>query len=275
MLSPTQENLEYFLPKGPLHNDRLTVSSIKLYADGALGSRGALLIEPYADDITNSGLQMESAEYYDSVCQLAYNNGFQVNTHAIGDQANRLVLDTYGKVLQTKNNLRWRIEHAQIVHPADMDKFERYSIIPSIQSTHCTSDMDWADERLGKERIATAYPYHELLLQNGWLVNGTDFPIEDIRPLYTFYASISRKHLNGEPKAGFQMENALSRKESLYSITIWPAMGSFDEHKKGSIETGKEADFVMLDKDIMEIPEKEMTKVRAMGTWVNGELTFE
>ncbi len=274
MLSPTQENLEYFLPKGPLHNDRLTVSSIKLYADGALGSRGALLIEPYADDVTNSGLQMEPVEYYDSVCQLAYDNGFQVNTHAIGDQANRLVLDTYGKVLQTKNDLRWRIEHAQIVHPADMDKFERYSIIPSIQSTHCTSDMDWADERLGKDRIENAYPYHELLQQNGWLINGTDFPIEDISPLYTFYASVSRKHLNGEPKDGFQMENALSRKESLNSITLWPAMGSFDEHKKGSIEPGKEADFIMLDKDIMEVTEIQIPQVNVQETWLSGEKVY-
>jgi len=177
MLSPTSENLEYFLPKGPLHQPGLTVSSVKLYADGALGSRGALMIEPYADDPNNFGLQMESNDYYDSICQLAYDNGFQVNTHAIGDGANRLLLDIYGRILKGTNDRRWRIEHAQVVHPDDMNKFGQYSIIPSIQSTHCTSDMDWADERLGADRIKTAYVYHELLKQNGWLVNGTIFPL--------------------------------------------------------------------------------------------------
>ncbi len=274
MLSPTSENLEYFLPKGPLHQPGLTVSSVKLYADGALGSRGALMIEPYADDPNNFGLQMESNDYYDSICQLAYDNGFQVNTHAIGDGANRLVLDIYGRILKGTNDRRWRIEHAQVVHPDDMNKFGQYSIIPSIQSTHCTSDMDWADERLGADRIKTAYAYHELLKQNGWLVNGTDFPIEDISPLFTFYSSVSRKHQNGEPAVGFQMENALSRKETLYSITLWPAMGSFDEKQKGSIEAGKQADFVMLDADIMQVPENELYKVKVLETWVDGERVY-
>ncbi len=274
MLSPTAENLEYFLPQGPLHQPKLTVSSVKLYVDGALGSRGALLIEPYADDPGNHGLQMEPNAYYDSICQLAYDNGFQVNTHAIGDGGNRLVLDTYGRILKGTNDRRWRIEHAQVVHPDDMKKFGQYSIIPSIQSTHCTSDMDWADERLGADRIKTAYAYHELLMQNGWLVNGTDFPIEDISPLFTFYSSVSRKHQNGEPAGGFQMENALSRKETLCSITLWPARGSFDEHNKGSIEAGKQADFVILDADIMQVPENELYKVKVLETWVDGERVY-
>ncbi|OFY49582.1 MAG: amidohydrolase [Bacteroidetes bacterium GWF2_41_31] len=275
MLSPTKENLDYFFPKGPLHEDRLTVSGVKLYADGALGSRGALLLKPYSDDPGNPGLQMEPASYYDSLCRLAYENGFQVNTHAIGDSANRLVLDVYGAILKGKNDLRWRIEHAQIVNADDMHKFGKFSVIPSIQSTHCTSDMDWADERVGPDRIKEAYPYKQLLEENGWLVNGTDFPIEVINPLYTFYAAVTRKHLDGTPDAGFQMENALTRKEALYSITLWPARGSFDEDRKGSIEAGKDADFVMLDHDVMTIEEQDITGISVKGTWINGKKVFE
>jgi len=275
MLSPTKENLDYFFPKGPLHEDRLTVSSVKLYADGALGSRGALLLKPYSDDPENSGLQMEPTSYYDSLCRLAYENGFQVNTHAIGDLANRLALDVYGAILEGKNDRRWRIEHAQIVNTEDLHKFGKFSVIPSIQSTHCTSDMDWADERLGPDRIKEAYPAKQLLEENGWLVNGTDFPIEDINPLYTFYAAVSRKHPDGTPGGGFQMENGLTRKEALYSITLWPARGSFDEVRKGSIEAGKDADFVMLDHDVMTIEEQDITGISVTGTWINGQRVFE
>ena len=275
MLSPAKENLDYFFPKGPLHEDRLTVSSVKLYADGALGSRGALLLYPYSDDPGNSGLQMEPASYYDSLCRLAYENGFQVNTHAIGDSANRLVMDIYGSILKGKNDLRWRIEHAQIVNADDMHKFGKFSVIPSIQSTHCTSDMDWADERVGPDRIKEAYPTKQLLEENGWLVNGTDFPIEDINPLYTFYSAVTRKHLDGTPDGGFQMENALTRQEALYSITLWPARGSFDEDRKGSIKAGKDADFVMLDHDMMTIDEQDITGISVTGTWINGQRVFE
>ena len=275
MLSPAKENLDYFFPKGPLHEDRLTVSSVKLYADGALGSRGALLLYPYSDDPGNSGLQMEPASYYDSLCRLAFESGFQVNTHAIGDSANRLVLDIYGSVLKGKNDLRWRIEHAQIVNADDMHKFGKFSVIPSIQSTHCTSDMDWADERVGPDRIKEAYPTKQLLEENGWLVNGTDFPIEDINPLYTFYSAVTRKHLDGTPDGGFQMENALTRQEALYSITLWPARGSFDEDRKGSIKAGKDADFVMLDHDMMTIDEQDITGISVTGTWINGQRVFE
>ena len=275
MLSPAKENLDYFFPKGPLHEDRLTVSSVKLYADGALGSRGALLLYPYSDDPGNSGLQMEPTSYYDSLCRLAFESGFQVNTHAIGDSANRLALDVYGAILKEKNDLRWRIEHAQIVNTEDMHKFGKFSVIPSIQSTHCTSDMDWADERVGPDRIKEAYPTKQLLEENGWLVNGTDFPIEDINPLYTFYSAVTRKHLDGTPDGGFQMENALTRQEALYSITLWPARGSFDEDRKGSIKAGKDADFVMLDHDMMTIDEQDITGISVTGTWINGQRVFE
>jgi len=274
MMSPNKENFDYFFSKEPIHNGKLTVSSVKLYVDGALGSRGALLLEPYSDDPQNMGLLLNPQSYFDSVCNMAYKAGFQVNTHAIGDSGNRIMLQSYAKSLKGKNDKRWRIEHAQIVSPDDLQLFSDYSIIPSVQATHCTSDMYWADERLGEERIKTAYAYQELLNQNGWLINGTDFPIEDISPLKTYYAAVSRKDLKGWPEGGFQMENALNRKDALRSITIWPAMGSFDEKIKGSIEVGKVADFVILKNDIMHISENEIPTTAIIGTYVDGEKVY-
>lgn len=274
MISPNKENFEYFYPQGPLHLPRLTVSSVKLYADGALGSRGALLLEPYSDDPENSGLQLHPNAYYLEMCLKAYEAGYQVNTHAIGDSGNRLMLKTYSKVLKGKNDKRWRVEHAQIVHPDDLNIFKKYSIIPSVQTTHCTSDMYWADERLGKERLKTAYAYNDLLKQLGWLINGTDFPIESISPLKTYYAAVVRKDSKGWPEDGFQTENALNRDDALRSITIWPAKGSFDENTKGSIEVGKNADFVILDTDLISAEEKILLDATVISTFVAGEKVY-
>lgn len=274
MINPNKEDFDYFFTQKPWHKERMTVSAVKLYIDGALGSRGALLLKEYSDDPGNFGLRLHQPAYYDSICRMAYKAGFQVNTHAIGDSGNRIMLHTYSKYLGGKNNRRWRIEHAQVVAPEDLHYFKDFSIIPSIQSTHCTSDMYWADERLGNERIKTAYAYHDLLMQNGWFVNGTDFPIEDITPLKTFYAAVARKDLKGWPENGFQMENAISRVDALRSITIWPAKGSFDENRKGSIEVGKVADFVILEKDLMTAPENELFKIKVISTYVNGEKVY-
>jgi len=270
MLTPSDETIEYFVKKGIYKTDYLNVRSIKLYADGALGSRGAALLKPYADDPENDGLVVESIDFYHKMCKLAYENNFQVCTHAIGDSANRMMLDIYYEYLKGKNDRRWRIEHAQIVHPEDLAKFGDYNIIPSIQSTHCTSDMYWAGKRLGEERIKYAYIYKELLAQNGWIPNGTDFPVERIEPLLTFYASVARKDLDGIPENGFQPENALTREETLKSITIWAAKAAFEENEKGSIEPNKFADFVVLDKDIMEISENEIPYVQILGTYSSG-----
>jgi predicted amidohydrolase YtcJ len=275
MMNPTDENFEYFYSQKPWHKDRLTVCAVKLYADGALGSRGALLLEEYNDDPDNYGLQLNNVNYYNEMCSKAYKAGFQVNTHAIGDSANRMMLKIYSKYLKTKNDRRWRIEHAQIVAKDDLHYFGDYSIIPSIQATHCTSDMYWAEKRLGSERIKTAYAYKDLLKQNGWLINGTDFPIEDISPLKTFYASVTRKDKKGWPKEGFLFENALSREEALKSITIWAAKGSFDDKQKGTIEVGKVADFVILDNDLITVRENKMQKVSVLATFLNGEKVYE
>ena len=263
MVNPDDETMDHFMRQGVIDKERLTVRSVKIYADGALGSRGAKLLEPYTDDPTNDGLILESDEFYRHVCQKAYDAGYQVCCHAIGDGGVHHILDIFSEYLKGKNDLRWRIEHSQTVANADFQRYGEFSVIPSIQTTHCTSDMDWADERLG-ERIKNAYAYQQLLQQNGWVINGTDFPIEDISPIYTFYAAVTRKHLDGTPAEGFQMENALTREQALRSITIWVAKGCFLEARKGSIEVGKDADFVILDRDIMSIQEDEIpeTKVK-------------
>jgi predicted amidohydrolase YtcJ len=275
MLDPDSVTMGYFMPKGPQFGERLSVTAVKMYADGALGSRGAWLLEPYNDDPTNTGIKLQTDTFYENVCKQAYDHGFQVNMHAIGDAANRFVLNLYSKFLSEGNDRRWRIEHAQIVHPDDFNMFGKYNIIPSIQSTHATSDMLWVPDRIGNERIKGAYAQNQLLSQNGWLVNGTDFPIEDIDPLKTFYAAVFRKNLDDVPQQGFQMENALSRENSLRSITLWAAKGNFEESIKGSIEVGKAADFVILDTDIMKAPEEQILDAKVKLLSVSGEIVFE
>lgn len=274
MISPTDENISAYLMKGIYKTDRLNVRSVKLYADGALGSRGAKLILPYSDQPDQNGLMVEKPEYYGKMCRLAYDHGYQVNTHAIGDSANRFILNIYSHYLKGKNDLRWRIEHAQVVDPSDINKFGTYSIIPSVQATHATSDMKWAINRLGAVRIKNAYAYHDLMKQNGWIANGTDFPVEQIDPVFTFYAAVSRKNINGEPSGGFQIENALSRRDALRSITIWAAKAAFEENEKGSIETGKWADFVITDKDLLQCPENEIPAIQIMATYLSGKLVY-
>lgn len=274
MIDPDDETTTYFFEKGPLTKERLTVRSVKLYADGALGSRGALLIDGYSDEPHTKGLMMFDTSYYEQICQRAYEANFQVNTHAIGDAGNRFVLNLYAKYLQGNNDRRWRIEHAQVVHELDFELFGKYNIIPSIQSTHATSDMLWAPERLGEERIKGAYAQQKLLRQNGWLINGTDFPIESINPLKTFYAAVVRKNLDGVPENGFQMDDAFSRVEAIRSITIWPAKGAFEEQLKGSIEIGKSADFVILDRDIMKVKNEELLEAEVLMLAISGERVF-
>jgi len=271
MLNPTDENIDHFVKNGVYKTSRLSVRSIKLYADGALGSRGARLLEPYYDAPEQLGIWVDDTDVIRKYSEIAYNNGYQMNIHAIGDAAVRRVIDVYSEFLNEKNDLRWRIEHAQVVHPDDFQRFGQYSIIPSIQSTHATSDMYWAGQRLGNERLKYSYAQKMLLNENGWLPNGTDFPIEEIYPIHTFYAAVFRKDHSGYPEDGFQMENALSREEALRSMTIWSAKASFEEKEKGSLEAGKIADFIITDLDIMQIPEKDILNTKILSTWVGGK----
>ena len=275
MLDPSPLNIEKFVRNGPYKTERLHVSSVKVYADGSLGSRTALLKHPYSDMPCQLGIQVITADSLRKICKICFEYGYQVNTHAIGDSANKLVLDIYGEYLKEPNDLRWRIEHCQVVDPSDLHKFRDFSIIPSVQATHATSDMAWAPDRLGQERTAWAYSYKDLLSQNGWLANGTDFPIENISPLLTVYAAVARKNIQGKPENGFLMKNALNREEALRSITIWAAKADFWEKEIGSLEPGKNADFVILDQDIMQITEDQIHQTSVFATFVGGKEVYQ
>lgn len=274
MLDPTEENFEHFVRKGPYQTDHLNVRSLKVYADGALGSRGACLLKPYSDAPNTSGIMLITPDKLREICNIAYQNGYQINTHCIGDSANRLVLNVYKEFLKGKNDRRWRIEHAQVVDPSDVPLFGQYSIIPAIQATHVTSDMGWADERLGKDRIKNGYIFKTLMQQNGWIPNGTDFPIEKINPFYTFYAAVSRKDLEGNPPGGFQMENALTPEEALKSLTIWAAKSLFEDEVKGSLEPGKFADFIVLKENLLSIPITAVPNIAVEETYLAGKPVY-
>jgi predicted amidohydrolase YtcJ len=274
MVSLGMANLEYYLKKGIIKTDRLNVRSVKLYADGALGSRGACLLEPYADASDQTGFLLLSAKELERSLTEIYSSDYQANTHCIGDSANRLILDIYGKLLKDKNERRWRIEHAQIVSKTDVPKFGKYSIIPSIQATHGTSDMYWADERLGDERVKTAYAFQDLLKQNGMVANGSDFPVEFVNPIFGFHSAVARQDNHNFPEGGYQMENALTREQAMRAMTIWAAYANFEEKERGSIEVGKMADFILTDKDLMQIPNEEMRGVKVLKTVVGGEQVY-
>jgi predicted amidohydrolase YtcJ len=275
MLSDDKNNFDYLEKNGIIKTDRLNVRSIKVYADGALGSRGACLLQPYSDKPGWSGFLLSSQQHFDSVAKYIYDHHWQMCTHAIGDSGNRTMLKIYAKYLKGKNDLRWRIEHAQVVNQNDFKLFGEYNIIPSVQPTHATSDMYWAADRLDNERVKGAYAYKQLLQQNGWIPLGTDFPVEDISPFKTFYAAVVRKDAKGWPANGFQTENALSREETLRGMTIWAAKANFEENEKGSLEKGKLADFVILDNDLMkEAPEK-LLEVKVIKTFLGGEKVYE
>lgn len=275
MLSDNKENLDYYLKHGPYKTERLNVRSFKFYADGALGSRGACLLHPYSDKPGHHGFLLNKPGYYTEFAQKLFEKGFQMNTHCIGDSADRFLLNTYGYILKGKNDRRWRIEHAQVINKQDFEKFGLYSVIPSVQSTHATSDMYWAEKRLGAERVKGAYAYKDLLNSFGRVALGTDFPVENINPLHTFYAGVARKDLKGFPEGGWQMENALTREETLKGMTIWAAYSNFEEKEKGSIEPGKFADFVILDKDIMKINIDEVPAVKVLATYLSGENVYQ
>jgi len=275
MLSDDKNNYDWLIKNGTIKTDKLNVSAIKVYADGALGSRGASLFQDYSDKPGWKGFLLSHPEHFDSVANLIYSKGWQMCTHAIGDSGNYTILKIYEKYLKGKNDRRWRIEHAQVVRQEDLHLFGDNNIIPSVQPTHATSDMYWAGDRLGNERVKGAYAYKQLLDQNGWIPLGTDFPVEDISPFKTFYAAVIRKDSKGWPDGGYQTENALSREQALRGMTIWAARSNFEEKEKGSLEKGKFADFIILDKDLMKTDEKELLQVFVLKTFIGGNKVYQ
>jgi hypothetical protein len=263
-----------YLKRGPEFGERLTVRSIKLISDGALGSRGAALLAPYSDEPGNSGLLMLTKEQIENVARDAVRRGFQVNTHAIGDRANRTVLEAYGAVLRGNNNHRFRIEHAQVVAPEDFALFARYSILASMQATHATSDMRWAEARLGPQRIRGAYAWRRFLDLGVPVPNGSDFPVESPDPLRGFYAAITRQDRDGNPPGGWFPDQRMTREEALKSWTLDGAYAAFEETTKGSLTPGKLADFVMLSRDIMKVPPSEIPETRVTLTVVGGAVVY-
>ncbi len=273
MVENEPKTLEYYLNSGPYKTDLLNVRSVKVYADGALGSRGALMINDYSD---RKGFKGIIRTPIDSIQNLAFKlagTGFQMNTHAIGDDANRIVIQAYRNALFDYRDPRWRIEHAQVVSEDDFELFNS-KIIPSVQPTHATSDMYWLNDRIGPKRAKNAYAYKKLLEKSGIIAFGTDFPVEDISPIMTFYSAVVRKDISGYPEGGFQIENALGRLDAILAMTISGAYANFEEDEKGSIEIGKFADFIILDNDLIESEESKIPYTNIVATFINGELVF-
>lgn len=270
MISANKENLDYYLSKGIVKTDGLNVRSVKVYGDGALGSRGAALKEEYSDKHNHFGAMVTPVEEINNLAKRIAKTDYQMNTHAIGDSANVAVLRAYKSALKNTKDRRWKVEHAQVIAPQDFDYF-KLGIIPSVQPTHATSDMYWAKDRLGDERVKGAYAFKKLLDIAGVVALGTDFPVERVSPFLTFYAAVARKDTKNYPEGGFQMENALSREETLKGMTIWAAYSNFEENEKGSIEPGKKADFVILSDNIMEVEASKIPTIKAEQVFIGGK----
>ena len=275
--SPMLDRLIAAGPKSALYDGTLWVRSIKLYSDGALGSRGAALLDPYSDDAKNNGLLVSDPKFIEAIAVKALKAGFQVNTHAIGDRGNRVTLDAYEAALKQVPvaDHRFRIEHAQILNYADVPRFAQLGVIPSMQASHQTSDMYWAGTRLGVHRLPGAYAWRALLNTGVVIPNGSDFPVEYVNPLISFHAAIARQDANDWPAGGWYPEQAMTREEALKAMTIWPAYSAFQEKELGSLAPGKYADFTVLDQDIMRVPASLILKTHVVSTWVGGKPVYE
>jgi hypothetical protein len=279
MLSDNAELLQTWFARNPAvgaYDGRLWVRMIKGYMDGALGSRGAALLAPYSDDPKNSGLLLSTPEHIRELADQALLHGYQLGVHAIGDRGNRLVLDAYEAALKAhpSKDPRFRIEHAQILDPADIPRFKQLGVIPSMQASHQTSDMYWAKDRLGESRLVGAYAWQSLLKTGVIVPNGSDFPVEKVNPLISFHSAISRQDDKNWPDGGWQPQERMTRDQAFLAMTMWPAYAAFQEAELGSITVGKRADFVVLDKDIMKVPAAEVLATGVVATYVGGKLVY-
>lgn len=278
MVSNIEPDVSHYLAQGPVVKPRLRVGSIKVYADGALGSRGAALRSPYSDDPDHYGAIITPMKDLATLTQRALASGFQINTHAIGDSANVSVLRVYQEALSSANNndandVRWRIEHAQVVPPEYFEVFSK-NIIPSVQPTHATSDMYWVEERLGKERMNGAYAYRSLLEEAEMIALGTDFPVEYVNPMLTLSAAVYRRDTSGYPESGFYIDEAITREQALKGMTLWAAYANFSEDLRGSLTPGKEADFILLDRNPLNCPKQELSQIKVLKTFVDGHQVY-
>ena len=273
-LTDEEKNYRDFFNQPIYQKGFLKIVGYKIFADGSLGSRGALLSQEYNDRHEHKGQLLKPIDSILSIAIKVIGTPYQLSVHAIGDGTNHQILSVFGEVLKQPNDRRWRIEHAQVVNPEDLALFAKYSIIPSVQPTHAMSDMSWATDRLGAERIQYAYAYKALLQQNSWIPLGTDFPVEDLNPLNTYCAAVFRQNKELQPMGGFQMENALSKEEALRGITIWAAKSVYEEKIKGSLEVGKQADFVVLPTDLMTASADSIYKTKVIYTYVKGERVY-
>jgi hypothetical protein len=280
MVGDDSAALRHYFARGPrstLGNGRLWVRAVKLYADGALGSRGAALLDPYSDDPGNRGLLVSAPAHIRDVARRALAAGFQVNTHAIGDRGNRLVLDAYAAALRERPTAdhRFRVEHAQVLAPDDVPRFAALGVIPSMQGSHQTSDMYWAGARLGAARLRGAYAWRSLLDAGSIVPNGSDFPVERVDPLLSFRAAVARQDSAGYPAGGWHPEQRMTRDEALLSMTLWPAVAAFQERDMGTLAAGKYADFVVFDRDPMRAPPREITRARVLATYLGGRAVYQ
>jgi predicted amidohydrolase YtcJ len=280
MVGDDSTDLAHYFARGPqraLYDGHVWIRGIKLYADGALGSRGAALLAPYSDDSGNSGLLVSSEQHLEHRTEAALRHGFQVSTHAIGDRGNRNALDAYEAALRAvpTKDARLRVEHAQVLSPQDIPRFAKLGVIPSMQASHQTSDMRWAEDRLGPVRIKGAYAWRSLLNTGVIVPNGTDFPVEQVNPLITFHTAVTRQDSTGWPAGGWYPEQRMTRPEALKSMTIWPAYAAFEEAVAGSISPGKYADFTVLDQDIMTVPDADILKTHVVATYIAGKAVYQ
>ena len=277
MLSDTGPNLDAFPePIRGYGNDHLDIASVKLYSDGALGSRGAAMIEPYEDDPENRGLPFYTQQQLDEFVRVANRKGFQVGIHAIGDLGNRMALDAFARAQGGKASpLRNRVEHAQIIALEDIPRFTELGVIASMQPVHATSDMNMAEDRVGPQRIKGGYAWRRLLDSGAVIASGSDFPVELPNPFHGLYAAVARQDRAGTPEDGWYADQAMTRAEALHSFTLAAAYAAHQEDRLGSLERGKWADFIVVDRNYFEIPASEIDDIRVLQTWVGGKLVYE